>query len=264
MDHRRGAGRVERGRRLRRIVVALALVVTPSVAYAQAKDPCIAAYEQAQTLRKDGKFITAREQAAICAKDTCPAILVKDCTRWIGELEASTGSVICEAKTTSGKNVSDVRVTVDGTELTTRLDGRTIAIDPGKHAFHFERGGATYDETVLVREGEKNRRITATLPDTAADARALPIGFWIFGGVSIVALGTATFFALDGMGKKDDLEACKPRCAPSDVDAMSASFTIADVAVGAGVVAVATTVYLLLARPDEARTAVRSSGLLRF
>jgi hypothetical protein len=47
--------------------------------------------------------------------------------------------------------VSDVRVTVDGRELTTRLDGRPIPIDPGKHAFHFERGGATFDETVLSR-----------------------------------------------------------------------------------------------------------------
>jgi hypothetical protein len=240
------------------------VLLVPAHAYAQAKDPCISAYEQAQTLRKDGKFITAKEQATICARDACPAILVKDCTRWIGELEASTGSVVCEAKTTGGKNVSDVRVTVDGSELTTRLDGRAIAVDPGKHAFRFERGGATYDETVLVREGEKNRRITATLPETAADARGLPLGFWIFGGMSLVALGTATFFALDGMGKKDDLEACKPRCSPSDVDAMSASFTVADVALGAGIVAVATTVYLLLARPDEARTAIRSSGLLRF
>jgi hypothetical protein len=248
---------------LKRLLFIAALLV-PAQAHAQAKDPCITAYEQAQTLRKDGKFITAREQASVCARESCPAILVKDCTRWIGELEASTGSVVCEAKTTTGKNVSDVRVTVDGSELTTRLDGRAIAIDPGKHTFHFDRGGATYDETVLVREGEKNRRITATLPETAADSKGLPIGFWIFGGVTIVALGTATFFALDGMGKKDDLEACKPRCAVSDVDAMSASFTIADFALGAGIVAAATTVYVLLARPDEARTAIRSSGVLRF
>lgn len=244
--------------------VLLAALLVPAPAYAQAKDPCITAYEQAQTLRKDGRFITARDQAMVCARDTCPAILVKDCTRWIGELEASTGSVICEAKTTSGKTVSDVRVTVDGSELASRLDGRSLPIDPGKHAFHFERGGAKYDETVLVREGEKNRRITATFPETAGDAPGMPAGFWIFGGVSIVALGTATFFALDGMAKKDDLEACKPRCAPGDVDAMSASFTIADVALGAGVVSVAATVYLLLSRPTAASSAALSRGALRF
>lgn len=251
----------------RSLVVAsaiAALVVAPSRAIAETKDPCISAYEQAQTLRKDGRFISAREQAAICARDTCPAILVRDCTRWIGELEASTGSVICEAKTTGGKTLSDVRVTVDGSELTTRLDGRPHAIDPGKHVFRFERGAAIHDETVLVREGEKNRRITASFPESAADSKGLPAGFWIFGGVSIAALGTATFFALDGMSKKDDLEGCRPRCAPNDVDAMSTSFTVADVALGAGVVAVAATVYLLLARPDDARNAAVSRGGLRF
>lgn len=251
----------------RAIVIVGALLFAPAVARADTtapKDPCIGAYEQAQTLRKDGKFISAREQAAICARESCPAILVKDCTRWIGELEASTGSVICEAKTTSGRQVSDVKLSIDGSELTSRLDGRPIAIDPGKHAFHFERAGATYDETVLVREGEKNRRIIATLPEGAPGGRALPTGFWIFGGVSILALGTAAFFALDGISKKDDLEACKPRCAPSDVDAMSASFTVADIALGAGVVAVAATVYLLLDRPDEAKSAAMTRTVMRF
>lgn len=240
------------------------LVIMPSIAHAQAKDPCIAAYEQAQTLRKDGKFIEAREQAQICARDTCPAILVKDCARWFGDLDASTGSVLFEAKTTSGKPLTDVRVTIDGSVVTSRLDGHPIPVDPGKHSFHFERGAATYEETALVREGEKNRRITATFPETSGETKGPPAGSWIFGGVSILALGTATFFAFDGLSKKDDLEACKPRCAASDVDAMSASFTVADVALGAGVVAVAATVYLLLSRSGDARDAASSRGLTRF
>jgi hypothetical protein len=244
--------------------IAIASVIVPTLAGAQAKDPCITAYEQAQTLRKDGKFIDAREQAQLCSRDACPAILVKDCTRWIGELDASTGSVICEAKTTSGKELTDVRVTIDGNVVTSRLDGRPIPVDPGKHRIHFERRGATHDETALVREGEKNRRITATFPDAPVESKGLPTGFWIFGGISIVALGTATFFALDGMAKKDDLEACKPRCSPSEVDSMSASFTVADVALGAGVVAVAATIYLLLSRPNDARDAALSRTVLRF
>lgn len=240
-------------------LVALVLPVLPAIARAQTKDPCIAAYEQTQTLRKDGKFIAAREQASIRARDTCPALLIKDCTRWIGELDSSTGSVICEARTSSGKSVTDARVTVDGAELAPRLDGRAIPIDPGKHAFHFERGGATFDETVLVREGEKNRRVVASFADMKnEDGSALPVGFWIFAGVSIVALGVATAFAVDGLAKKDDLDACKPRCAPSDVDAMSASFTIADVALGAGVVAAATTLYLLFTRQGDAPAAART------
>lgn len=245
------------------VAIVIALAFVPSTAFAQAKDPCITAYEQTQTLRKDGKFIAAREQAQICSKDVCPAILSKDCTRWIGELDASVGSVICEAKTAKGASVVDVDVTIDGNELTSRLDGKPISVDPGKHTFHFTRGAATYDETVLVREGEKNRRITATFPeDAASSSSAIPTGVWIFGGVSIVALGVATFFFVDGMSKKDDLDACKPRCAPNDVDAMSASFTIADVAIGAGVVAAATTIYLLFSRPSDRPTDRRGTSLV--
>ena len=73
---------------------------------------------------------------------------------------------------------------------------------------------------------------------------------WIFGGASVVALATSAVFAIDGLGKKSDLDSCKPRCAPADVDAMSSSFTLADVALGAGVMAGAAAVYLFLTRPS--------------
>lgn len=240
----------------RAVLVALLVLAAsaPSVASAEPKDACITAYEQTQTLRKDGKLVSARSQAEICARDTCPALLTKDCARWMTELDASTPSVVFEARSATGTMLSDVRVSVDGVVLASRLDGKPVAIDPGKHVFHFESGGAVSDERVLVREGEKNRHVRVTLaanPEEAhaAGARPIPMGVWIFGGASVVALGVSAAFALDGFAKKGSLEDCKPRCAPSDVDAMSASFTVADVALGAGIMAAAAAAYVFFTRP---------------
>lgn len=256
----------------RALLVGLLLLV-PAAASAEPKDACITAYEQTQTLRKDGRLVSARAQAEICAREACPALLMKDCSRWMSELDASTPSVVFEARTETGAPLTDVRVALDGAVLTTRLDGQPIAIDPGKHVFRFESGGASSEETVLVREGEKHRRIRATLaarpepPRPAEAPSALPTGVWIFGGAAVVALGVSAAFAIDGLSKKSALEDCKPRCAPSDVDAMSASFTVADVALGAGIMAAAAAAYLFLTRPtaiDRTRGASGTPFTIRF
>jgi hypothetical protein len=147
-------------------------------------------------------------------------------------------------------------VKLDGAPFADRIDGKAVAVEPGPHTFAFEAEGvAPVERAVLVREGDKLARITVTLgggEHTAA--RPIPLGVWVFGGASLVALGTSAFFAVEGFAKKSDLDACKPRCAASDVDAMSSSFTVADVALGAGVVAGAAALYLFVARPAASST----------
>ena len=66
----------------------------------------------------------------------------------------------------------------------------------------------------------------------------------------MIALATSAVFAIDGLGKKSDLDQCKPHCAAADVDAMTSRFTFADVALGAGVMAGAAAIYLFLTRPS--------------
>ena len=241
------------------VFAAVFLVATP--AFADGKDTCINAYEQTQTLRKDGKLVTARQQALLCAKDTCPALLSKDCSKWSAELETQTPTVVIEAKSPSGADVQNVSVKVDGVALVEKLDGKPIQVDPGSRVFRFETDGAApVEKTVVLKEGEKSHKIAvafaplaATAPlSTDATARPIPTAVWIFGGVSIAALATSAVFTIDGLGKKSDLDACKPRCSPDDVDAMNTRFTFADVALGAGVVAAAATLYLFFARPSAA------------
>lgn len=237
----------------------VALLLPASAARAE-KDACITAYEETQTRRKDGKLLDAKREAAICARTECPAMLVKDCVRWLAELEGSIPSVVLDVRRPSGEELTDVHVSVDGVPIADRLDGKAIPLDPGRRAFRFEAEGATpVERVVVVREGEKHRKISVVLhgdassPDGARGARPIPKGVWIFGGASAVALATSAVFAIDGFAKKGDLEDCKPRCAPSDVDAMSASFTVADVMLGAGLMAGAAAVWLYLTRPSVDR-----------
>ncbi len=241
----------------KRVALVAALLLVPSVARAE---DCIAAYEQTQTARKDGKLMTARKEAAICARADCPALLARDCSKWIGELDASIPTVVLDARSAKGTELVDVKVKVDGQPLVEKIDGKAIQVDPGARTFVFEAAGApSVEKMVVVREGEKNRRISVTIatddpPKPPKDAAGpIPIGVWIFGGVSVAALATSAIFAIDGLGKKSDLDGCKPHCSSSDVDAMSARFTFADVALGAGIMAGAAAVWLYLTRQETGR-----------
>ena len=232
--------------------LTLALVLA-TAATARADTACITAYEQTQTLRKDGRPGAAKAQASICARDACPALLTKDCNKWLAELELIIPSVVLDPRAPNGGLRSDVRVKLDGTPLTDRIDAKPIAIEPGSHTFLFEAQGAVaVAVSVVLREGEKSKKVTVSMaaaPVVPVVEGRVPLGFWVFGGVAVAALATSAVFAIDGLGKKSDLDQCKPRCAPEDVDAMSTRFTFADVALGAGLVAGAAAVYVLLTRP---------------
>jgi len=242
--------------------LSLALAVLLAAPFASADPTCISAYEQTQTLRKDGKPLASKAQAAICSRESCPALLTKDCTKWLAELDALVPTVVLEPRTPAGALRTDVRVKLDGAPLNEKIDGKPVSLEPGAHTFVFEADGAAPVERALVlKEGEKNKKVIVTLAAAAPTAetksadRPVPLGVWLFGGATVVALATSAVFAIDGLGKKSDLDQCKPHCAASDVDAMSSSFTFADVALGAGVMAGAAAVYLFLTRPSAESSA---------
>ncbi len=234
--------------------LVVAYLLTPASARADAT--CISAYEQTQTLRKDGKPLASKAQAAICSRESCPALLTKDCTKWLAELDAIIPSVVLDPRTPAGALRADAHVKIDGTRSTEKVDGKALPLEPGSHTLVFEAdGSAPVERTFVLKEGEKSKKVTVTMalaepsPAASSAGRPIPIGVWIFGGATVIALATSAVFAVDGLGKKSDLDKCKPRCAGPDVDAMSSSFTLADVALGAGVMAGAAAVYLFLTRP---------------
>jgi hypothetical protein len=83
-------------------------------------------------------------------------------------------SVVLTAKNPEGLNVENVRVSVDGRPLVSKLDGREVPLSAGPHRFYFQGAdGAGLDTEVVVREGERNQPVTVVLkPDHVLAALA--------------------------------------------------------------------------------------------
>jgi len=225
---------------------------------------CVAAADQAQQLRDEGKLKDARQQMLVCARDTCPAGVRKDCSGWLSALDASLPSIVVSAEDASRRDLIQVRVLLDGKPLLSSLDGRAIPIDPGPHTLRFEAEGQTpIDQTVLIREGEQRRSISVRFPPPGAPGASataanppdaappesprppspsrVPVAAITVGAVGLVALGSFAFFGITGKNDLANLHATcgvTHTCAQSDVDATRTRLIVADVSLGVSVVAI--------------------------
>jgi hypothetical protein len=247
------------------------------------KKACIATSEKAQQLRADGKLLASREQLLVCARDVCPGVIRKDCAKWLGELEDALPSIVLGAKDGKGHDLEEVRVSIDGTQVTTTLDGKAVPIDPGPHVLLFQRAGSPdVEDKIVVREGEKNRFVTVKIhvegddvPDAPTTAtgpetetpRTIPTATWILGGVGVAALGSFAFFGLKGKSDESSLRSsCAPACADSDVSAVHTKYVIADVSLLVSVASLSVAAYLYFSQPRtlEAPKSTTASFAPRF
>jgi hypothetical protein len=145
------------------VVSALfASLTVATVAQADDKQACNDAYRQAQVLRNDHKLVEAREQLRICAGGSCPGFIAKDCSDWLKADESKTPSVVLAAKSPAGADLFDVKVTMDGAPLSSKLDGLAIDIDPGPHTFAFDAPEGHAEQKIVVAEGAKAQRVAVT------------------------------------------------------------------------------------------------------
>jgi hypothetical protein len=261
------------------LVAALACSTVPRLAHADAKEACIAASEEAQQLRIDGRPVEARARLLDCVKPECPALVRQDCTQWMAEVVASVPSVVLGARDPRGRDVIDVQASMDGVLVARRLDGRSLEVDPGVHAFRFESTGApgvSADLQVLVRAGEKNRVVTVTLgapvpdltapPPPAGEPRAgAPALAWVFGGIALAALGTALAFDVAQAVEYSHLDAtCGGHCTAAQVSPVTTERWVAGVAAGVGALSLGASVYFFFARPSSPGTATMGGVGGRF
>lgn len=239
----------------------------PAAAPARPDDveACATASEEGQELRDKGRLRAARALFVECAAQRCPAIVRKDCAAWMAQVEERLPTVAIHARDAQGRDVSDVRVSVDGEALADGLDGRALAVDPGSRTFRFARAGAP--EVVLpllLREGEKGRLVDVVLgapPPAAKEPReapsSIPTAAWALGGVSLAGFGAGIGFGVVAKTAVDDMRApggCAPACDPARVDGARRDMILANVLIGVGAAALVSAAVVTLvevrARPE--------------
>jgi hypothetical protein len=264
-------------RRLRREALRVgmgACVLGASVcvteASARADDAaCIQSYEQTQVLRRASKLREAREEAAKCSVDACPAVLSKDCAKWLAEIEQSIPTAVFDVRSASGEELTNVKISSDGAPLVERLDGKAVALDVGPHVLRFESidgKGLPVEQNTVIHEGDRNRKISVTLPITAPSGekeRPVPVAAFVFGGVAMASLAAGTIFALSGSSKESDLDGCKPSCPSDQVNSVSSTYALSDIFLTAGVVSAVAAAYIFFTRPSVSPGAAASLGQAR-
>jgi len=229
-------------------IALLALVLfgaSSALAAEPTKDECIAANETAQHLRQEGRLLEARAQLVLCVATSCPGPLLEDCAQRLTEIDAVMPSIVFEVKDGAGNDVTGVKVAVDGKPEVARLDGRPIALDPGEHHFVFKaESGATSERTLVVREGEKDRRERIVLGIAAAPVAMesgaapnverpsfaldrIPTVAYVAAGVGVVGLAigigtgvaaTSKHSVLEGEGCPSNGGMCPPSASQTDLD----------------------------------------------
>lgn len=283
--------RALRRRRWGKVALGLALVVTAPARSVRAEGTCAAAYEESQVARSEGRLRAAQRELTSCTRAECAEFIRVDCARWLGEVEAAQPTVVLQA-IDSGADIVDVNVTLDEQPLVELLDGKAVAVDPGRHTLVFRRAGHAPVEMPLVfREGEKNRAVIADFSPKRATTPAAPaapapvtvaaerraIWPWILLGVGAAGVGAFGGLAVWGNAERHDLErSCSPRCSEDRIDGVRSKFLLADVSLGVGIAALAGSGYLFWrhasqesgpspgARLDSARVAVTSRGAAGF
>jgi hypothetical protein len=155
------------------------------------------------------------------------------------------------------------------------LDGKAVAVYPGKHTFFFRAAsGAEVTIEVVISEGEKNRKLQVVLQrapakpvssevppsEPASRSRSL-----VLPGVrlGVAVVGVAGFVTFGGMGQsqKGDLEgSCAPSCDDASIEAVQRKFLLADISLGVGALALAGSAYTYFStRGEPARVTARRS-----
>ena len=255
-------------------VIALATTSREVQAQDGDKAACAQAHAEGQRLVRGGKLRAARERFVSCAAERCPAPIPRECADFLVAVDGSQPTIVLEVRDEQGGETSDVEVFVDDERVAQKVSGASLAVDPGEHTLRIVRRGRTIQQVLLVREGEKNRRVAvgfAVAPSRTASAAAAPpppasvapegpshLPSWVLAGTGVLALGSFTIFGVSALSRADELETqCSGRCTAADdekISAMQRDAIVADVSLGVAVACLATAAILYVVAP------ARSSG----
>lgn len=181
------------------------------------KHECVKAHEDGQDQRRLGRLRLAADAFRMCSAQTCPAPVRDDCLVRLGEIERVTPTVIFDVRDARGTVLTTVSIWQDESILTNRVDG-AVAVDPGSHRLVVKiPGGPAKARDVILREGEKNRRVAIRFEDDQAPASSTDskgeekpesptnvpaILAFTVAGAGLVVAGVSGYVYLDAVGEK--------------------------------------------------------------
>jgi hypothetical protein len=188
-------------------------------------------------------------------------------------VEKAMPSVVVAAVGPDGSDTVDVALSVDGARVADRLPATALDLDPGEHTLRVERTGwAATEQKVVVREGEKERRVVLRfMPQGGGEHAAPGRGAPTFGIVMLVVGGVAgalgITLAIVGKMKENSLDAlpcaAMGNCNESDVNTLRLEYYSAAVAGGIGALALGVGLWQVLARPSAPAPVAFGPGGLR-
>jgi hypothetical protein len=219
-------------------------------------EACFRAAVEGQKLERSGKLLEARERFVACAQRSCDAAaVVEKCAGWLQGVQAALPSLTVAVKDAEGRDVQADRASVDGTDAGAALGGRSIQVDPGSHRITVDVGGATLTESVVMRQGEKDRAIVfhvGKAEGTAAAAgpsRAPLVGAIVSGSIAAVSTGVFVYFGARGLSARADL-GCAEGCSSASYQTVHQDYLAADVALGLALGAAVVATVLLVIKPS--------------
>jgi len=221
---------------------------------------CGAAYVKAQVLRRESHLRASRSQLLVCSNPSCAASLRGDCVKWLSEVEGMLPTVVFSVKGGDDRDLTAVKVTVDGDLLVDDVGGAAVAVDPGPHTFRFTTyGAAPVEVQALIHEGEQAKTIQARFAKPAGSEPGPGLLPYIVGGGALVLLGIGSAFEISGLSDKGAADSCAaaPRsCSPATYDADKGAaergFVAGDVFIGLGLVGAAGAAYFYFkGRPSK-------------
>lgn len=223
---------------------------------------CVAAHSHGQAERNAGRLQSAKADFISCSTSECPGAIQSECASFLAEVEGIMASVVFAAIDANGHDAVDVKVTVDGQAALDKLTGLATTLDPGSHDIVYRwPDGVEQRQTVVVAQGEKNRRVElrreppkvelATPPPPAARAKQTPVAAYVLAGVGVAALGSFAAFAITGKSAESAMDGCKPACSQAEVDKMRFRYLLADISLGVGVAALGAGGYLFFTANRE-------------
>lgn len=248
-----------------RLLLAGLLSTGFAAAEGSTKQRCVESHVLAQSQRLEGRLVESQQSLQVCAHESCPEIVQRDCVRWLEESRSEVPTVVFEASE-RGRALRDVTVTQADRVLAESIDGTAVALDPGSYDFVFTTAdGRRQTLEVLIRQGDHNRAIAVDFaaPETvdATWVLRVPPSARVSGGITLAATALSAGLGASALlGQANALGDCAPSCSERRSRGIATRAALADVSGGVALAAGVVT-FVLVARASGRERAPTREGL---